>query len=98
MKILVTGHNGFIGTHLVRKLQSEFTVITGSKNKEQPINILEKGQLLDLERVDIVIHLAAKTSIANSISNPYDTYYTNMVGTLNTLDYAVKKKLRILFM
>jgi UDP-glucose 4-epimerase len=94
LKILVTGHNGFIGTHLVRKLQSEFTVLTGSKNEDQPINVLEKNRLLDLERVDTVIHLAAKTSIANSISNPYDTYYTNMVGTLNILDYAVKKKIR----
>lgn len=93
MKILVTGHNGLIGTHLVKKLQSEFTVLTSSKNDDQSINVLDKSQLLDLERVDAVIHLAAKTSIANSISNPYDTYYTNMVGTLNILDYAVKKKL-----
>ncbi len=36
MKILVTGHTGFIGTHLVKKLQSEFTVLTGNKKNESP--------------------------------------------------------------
>ncbi len=92
MKILVTGHDGFIGTHLVQKLQGDFTVVTNSKNNER-LNVLEKSQLSDLDAVDTVVHLAAKTSIPNSISNPYDTYYTNVVGTLNILDYAVRKKI-----
>ncbi len=93
MKILVTGHTGFIGTHLVQKLQSEFTVTTGSKKNEPRLNVLEKSQLLDLGGVNTVIHLAAKTSIPKSISNPYGTYFTNIVGTLNILDYAVEKKI-----
>ncbi len=92
MKILVTGHTGFIGTHLVQKLQGDFTVVTNSKNNER-LNVLEKSQLSDLDGVGTVVHLAAKTSIPNSISNPYDTYYTNVVGTLNILDYAVRKKI-----
>ena len=89
----MTGHKGFIGTHLVRKFQSEFTVLTGNNKNESPLNVLEKTQFLDLDAADTIIHLAAKTSIPNSISNPYDTYYTNMVGTLNILDNAVKKKI-----
>ena len=94
MKILVTGHTGFIGTHLVKKLQNEFTILTDGKQNERPLNVLEKNQLQDLEGVDTLIHLAAKTSIKDSISNPYDTYYTNMVGTLNILDYAVSKEIK----
>ncbi|MDN5846758.1 MAG: SDR family oxidoreductase, partial [Candidatus Nitrosocosmicus sp.] len=38
--------------------------------------------------------LAAKTSIPDSISVPYDTYYTNFVGTLNVLEYALRKKIK----
>ena len=94
MKILVTGYSGFIGTHLVKKLQNEFTFLTGGKKNEGPLNVLEKNQLQDFDGVDTLIHLAAKTSIKDSISNPYDTYYTNMVGTLNILDYAVRKKIK----
>ena len=92
MKILVTGHAGFIGSHIVKKLESKCTVLTGGKKNEPHLNVLEKSQLSGLAEVDTVIHLAAKTSIPNSLSNPYDTYYTNVVGTLNILDYAIKKK------
>jgi UDP-glucose 4-epimerase len=92
MKILITGQTGFIGTHLFGKLTSQFTVLPDRTKSESPLDVLEKSQLMELDGVDTVIHLAAKTSISNSISNPYDTYYTNMVGTLNILDYAVKKK------
>ncbi len=94
MKILVTGHSGLIGTRLVNKLQSDYTVVTSNKNNGRRINVLEKSQLIDLEEVDAVIHLASKTSVSDSISNPYETYYTNMVGTLNILDYAVKRKIK----
>ena len=94
MKILVTGHAGFIGSHIVKKLESKCTVLTGGKKNEPHLNVLEKSQLSGLAEVDTVIHLAAKTSIPNSLSNPYDTYYTNVVGTLNILDYAIKKKIK----
>ena len=94
MKILVTGHTGFIGTNLVKKLQNDHTVLPTNKNNGRRINVLEKSQLLDIDDVDAVIHLASKTSVSDSISNPYDTYYTNMVGTLNILDYAVKRKIK----
>ncbi|WP_458747518.1 NAD-dependent epimerase/dehydratase family protein [Candidatus Nitrosocosmicus sp. T] len=94
MNILVTGHKGFIGTNLVKKLQGNYTVLPTNKNSGQRINILEKNQLLDINDVDVVIHLASKTSIVDSISNPYDTYYTNMVGTLNILDYAVNRQIK----
>lgn len=94
LKILITGHTGFIGINLLKKLQSEFNVVTGSNNIEQRIDILEKNKLLCIEDVDTIVHLAAKTSIPNSISNPYDTYFTNIVGTLNILNYAAEKKVK----
>jgi UDP-glucose 4-epimerase len=94
LNILVTGHTGFIGTNLVKKLQSDYKILTTNKNNGLRIDVLEKSQLLDLDDIDAVIHLASKTSISDSISNPYDTYYTNMVGTLNILDSAVKRRIK----
>ena len=35
---------------------------------------------------DIVIHLAAKTDVIDSIHNPDDTFQTNVQGTQNVLD------------
>jgi UDP-glucose 4-epimerase len=94
LKILVTGHTGFIGTYLLEKLQGKYTIVTGTRNNEQRIDVLKKNELDSLEGLDAVIHLASKTSIPESITNPYDTYYTNMVGTLNILNSAVKNNIK----
>lgn len=90
----MTGHSGFIGNYLLRKLENDPTIVTPNNLNKERIDILNKNQLFDLERVDSIVHLAAKTSIPNSLSTPYDTYYTNIVGTLNILDYALEKKIK----
>jgi UDP-glucose 4-epimerase len=90
----VTGNTGFIGNYLMKKLKNYPAIDTLNKFSNQRIDILNKDQLLDLKRVDSIVHLAAKTSIPNSLSTPYDTYYTNFVGTLNILNYALKKKIK----
>ena len=46
------------------------------------------------KNVDTIIHLAAKTSITNSINNPYETYYNNICGTLKILDFARERKIK----
>lgn len=94
MKILVTGHNGLIGSSLVEKLQTENIVFTNNSRNGHRIDVLDKTHLEDLENLDMIIHLASKTSISDSISNPYDTYYTNVVGTLNILEYARKNSIK----
>ena len=43
------------------------------------------------EEFDFIIHLVAKTSIEESINNPFNTYFTNIGGTLNLLEFARKK-------
>jgi UDP-glucose 4-epimerase len=94
MKILLTGHTGFIGTNLINKFSPRYSFVTLNPVNQARINILNKEELNGLETVDAIIHLAAKTSISNSIANPHEVYYTNIVGTLNILDYAVNKEVK----
>ncbi len=63
-------------------------------NEKKSINVLEKDQFQNIENVDAIIHLAAKTSTINSINNPYETYYTNIGGTLNLLDFAREREIK----
>jgi UDP-glucose 4-epimerase len=93
MKILVTGDSGFIGTNLINQLKPEFTFITSNKNKEKRVDILDRDRLTSVETTDAIIHLASKTSITNSVTDPYDTYNTNIVGTLNILEFAKERKI-----
>ena len=101
MKIFVTGGAGFIGTHLCKKLALLHKVTVyddfSNSNKENfPAmenvtlivgDILDNPKLLNsMKNHDIVIHLAAKTSVIDSIHNPSNTFQTNVQGTQNILD------------
>jgi UDP-glucose 4-epimerase len=87
-RVFVTGNRGFIGTNLVKKLKYKIQIITTDQHNKERINILELDQLNTVEKIDVIIHLASKTSIPNSAINPYDTYLTNIMGTLNILEFA----------
>jgi len=101
MRVFVTGGAGFIGTHLCKKLASFHKVTVydnfSNSNKENfPAienvtliigDILDNSKLADsMKNHDIVIHLAAKTDVIDSIINPDDTFQTNVHGTQNVLD------------
>lgn len=99
MKVLITGENGFIGKRLKQHFQrlgvdifSNYNVNDTNVNINKQINILEKEKLDRLQgNIDVIIHLASKTSIPLSLADPYDTYYTNIIGTLNILEFARNK-------
>lgn len=60
-----------------------------------------RGDILDVEKLlessknfDVVIHLAAKSNVAESVINPKDTINVNLNGTINVLKCCVYNKIR----
>jgi len=101
MRIFVTGGAGFIGIHLCKKLAllHKVTVYDNFSNSNEehfPIienvtlivgDILDNSKLVDsMKNHDVVIHLAAKISVIDSIIDPDNTFQTNVQGTQNVLD------------
>jgi UDP-glucose 4-epimerase len=101
MRIFVTGGAGFIGTHLCKKLTALHKVTVydnfSNSNKENfPVmknltlivgDILDNSHLLDsMKNHDVVIHLAAKTDVVDSVNDPDNTFQTNVQGTQNVLN------------
>ena len=68
-----------IQTKKLSLLSENVTLIVG--------DILNNSKLLDsMKNHDVVIHLAAKTDVVDSIHNPDNTFQTNVQGTQNVLD------------
>lgn len=93
-KVLVTGSKGFVGTHLCNYFSENGLQVVSTIDKQRPVDVTNIDELLLINDVDAIVHLAAKTSISDSFKDPSQTYYTNLVGTLNVLEFARAKKIK----
>jgi len=88
-KILVTGHEGIIASHLIKKL-TNCEIITDSINGKR-VNLQNNEEVMKIEPVDTVIHLAGKTKKGLE----WEEYFeNNVIGTLNILKYCVEKNIK----
>ncbi len=78
-KIFITGGNGFVGNHLVSRLQKLNHHVVALKGQlEDWVNL--KAQLCE-NQWDVIIHLAGISSPAKCESDPYLAYNANVLGT-----------------
>ena len=99
--IAITGATGLLGSHLSNyylslgwdvfvllkdehsrtQLSDKVNKVYGSINNKTDIDFF-----IEKSRPDYFVHLAAQTQAYDSIKYPYNTFYTNLVGTLNVLE------------
>jgi len=95
---LISGGNGFLGSHLAEKFISEKFEVTvvddlsTSKGRNIPESVRFINRKIEnyvaSEKYDYVIHLAARPSPEDYIKHPVDTILSNSIGTLNMLEIA----------
>jgi len=96
MKIAVTGGSGFVGSNLIKKLGALGSVIV-NLDISDGIDIADWDKIKNIEKFDLLFHLAAKTFVPESYKNPKDLYYTNIIGTLNILELCRKFSAKVIF-
>lgn len=60
--------------------------------KEDILNMEKLLEIFEIERPQIVVHFAAESHVDRSILNPYKFIDTNIKGTLNLLNIALRKE------
>lgn len=94
-KVLLTGSTGFIGKNLYLQLQNKgheiFPVnsLNGDITKQETWN--------SFPQADIVVHLAARTFVPDSWTQPLSFLSTNLNGTACALEYCKNSKAQLIF-
>lgn len=100
MKIAITGATGLLGSNLAKfylsqgdqvyaLLKDEFSNIDTTGINKIYGNINNKSDVdyfVQKSTPDYFIHLAAQTQAYDSLKYPYNTFFTNTIGTLNVLE------------
>jgi nucleoside-diphosphate-sugar epimerase len=106
LKVLVTGGNGFIGSHLAEELVTrnalvslldlQFSANTEGINCDKIV-----GDVRDYDEVwkavrgkDIVFHLGAVSRVIWGQEQPLNCWQTNLLGTVNVLEAARRAETR----
>ena len=85
MRILLTGHKGFIGSHVYEHLTRIGYDVDGL---DRPDDI---GDFTDVQDdYDIVIHLAAYAALRDSVKNPNKFWENNVEKSKPIFDYCRK--------
>jgi len=88
-KILVTGSKGFIGKQVIEHLKDNDVIPDSVGSKRIDLKNIE--EVMAIKKSDIVVHLGGKT-IKNLDWNEY--FNNNVIGTLNILEYCIKKNIK----
>jgi UDP-glucose 4-epimerase len=111
MNILCTGGAGYVGSACLRWLIKHaheafaFDDLSTGNRVAVPANRLIVGEILDRDalvrvmrakRIDAVMHLAALTSVPESITDPESYWRVNLIGTKSVLEAMVECDIKLI--
>ncbi|HYY48080.1 MAG TPA: NAD-dependent epimerase/dehydratase family protein [Thermoplasmata archaeon] len=105
-RVLITGGNGFIGSHLAERLEESGDSVRlfdlGFGTNVEGLSCQKvRGDVRDylsvknaVEGMDAVFHLAAVSRVAWGQEDPHTCWHTNVAGTMNVLEACARSDSR----
>lgn len=91
-RVLVTGGSGFVGRRLVQFLRDQGAEVYAP---DRSVLDVSAGAFPDLA-VDWVIHLAGRTFVPASWSEPADFYRVNVLGTVDVIEFCRRTQAKLI--
>jgi GDP-4-dehydro-6-deoxy-D-mannose reductase len=105
-KVLVTGSNGFVGTHLLKELRDNNIEVVGvggpmpagnehsstDQYYELDLSSRAEAEKIDFSDITGVIHLAGLAAVGPSFENPMNYITTNIGIQTNLFEVALAQK------
>lgn len=97
--IVVFGAKGFIGSYLIDRLKQNSIPYWATDIDEVDITKQKDFDKLPQKGVDVVVHLAClqPANVSEKDYNPRNYIHTNVLGTINILDYCVGQKAKLIY-
>ena len=90
MNILITGHRGFIGSNLIKKLDNHKVIGVDIKDGNNILDSNFINTLFEFYQIDAVIHLAAIAGVGYSIDHSEEVLKNNIIGFDTLAKAAIK--------
>jgi len=100
MKVLVSGHRGFIGTRMGKLFNQKKVDWVGYDllDNQDIRNLFQLDKFFQLNQPNVVIHLAARAGVRNGEEFPDEFISTNITGTNNIVKMCEKYEVnRLIF-
>ena len=97
MKVLVTGHKGFIGSHVYDYFKNALDCEVDGIDLPDDIGDFKGPKGIFARHYDVVIHLAAFAALRDSIENPDKFWENNVEKSKPIFDYCRKNDVRLLY-
>ncbi len=88
VRAFITGGGGFVGGHLAQHLKDSGDEVTVADRECDVTDRAAVSVALTATRPDVIYHLAAMTSVAESWSRPNEFTRVNVLGTAHLVDAA----------
>ena len=96
MKILVTGHKGFIGSHVYEHLTKTGYKVDGL-DKPDDVRDIIRFIACNGVKYNVIIHLAAYAALRDSVEDPDKFWDNNVVKAKRLFDYCGRNNIRLLY-